>query len=102
MNQESLTKNQGEDNQNQAGNQGPRCTTGRTKGRPSGEPRSYIKSRVNFMRSLYDHCRYMTSMGKLRVSLGTMARATWMGHLVENRTLEGQTYRWNKSGRIKY
>ena len=32
-------------------------------------------------------------------TLGTMARATWMRNLVDTWTLEGQTYRWDKSGK---
>ena len=31
--------------------------------------------------------------------LGTMTRTTWMKNLVDTWTLEGQTYRWDKSGR---
>ena len=35
-------------------------------------------------------------------TLGTMAKATLVGNLVGNWTLERQTYRWDKSGRIKH
>ena len=31
-----------------------------------------------------------------------MTKVTWVGHLFRNWTLEGQTFRWYKSGRIKH
>ena len=32
-------------------------------------------------------------------TLRTMAKVTWMRNLVDTWTLEGQTYRWDKSGK---